>query len=81
MVGLRNIMLTDNRLSCDYLPDCVDAGGHITIDATTYEIIEIVAAQYQCSNPAMYISLARRRLIELLQSGEPLPERAGIAIF
>ena len=44
MVGLRNIILTDNRLSCDYLPDCEDAGGHITIDATTYEIIKIVAA-------------------------------------
>mgnify|MGYP003587970168 CR=1 FL=1 len=81
MVGLRNIILTDNRLSCDYLPDCEDAGGHITIDATTYEIIKIVAAQYESSNSAMYISLARRRLIELLQSGEPLPERAAIAIF
>lgn len=81
MVALRNITKNGNLVTCDYLPDGVDAGGIITVDATTYEIISYTEAKYDSSNPSMYKQLARRKIRELLQSGNPLPERAAIAIY
>lgn len=81
MVALRNIRQDGNLVSCDYLPDGVEAGERIVIDVTTLRIVELIEAHYNTSNPAMYWHLARRRLVELIKSNRPLPERAAIAIF
>lgn len=79
MVALRNIKREGDRISCDYLPDCIDAGGRIEVNAATGDIVHIDRAQYESSNPAMYISLAQRRLKELILSGGPLPATESIA--
>ena len=79
MVALRNIKREGDRISCDYLPDGIDAGGRIEVNASTGDIVHVDRAQYESSNPTMYISLAQRRLKELIQSGRPLPESAAIA--
>ena len=79
MVALRNIQQDGNRIKCDYLPDGIDAGGRIEVDATTGNIVHVDRAQYESSNPTMYISLAQRRLKELILSGRPLPATESIA--
>lgn len=81
MVALRNITKSGNLVTCDYLPDGVDAGGRITVDATTYEIVSLTDAKYESTNPSLYKQLARRKIKELLEAGKPLPERAAIAIY
>jgi len=79
MVALRNIKREGDRISCDYLPDGTDAGGRIEVNAATGDIVHVDRAQYESSNPAMYISLAQRRLKELILSGRPLPATESIA--
>lgn len=79
MVALNNIKRDGDRISCDYLPDCIEAGGRIIVDAATGNIVHVDEAQYASSNPAMYISLAQRRLRELIKSGKPLPKTESIA--
>lgn len=79
MVALRNIKREGDRISCDYLPDGIDAGGRIEVNAATGDIVHVDRAQYESSNPTMYIGLARRRLRELILSGKPLPTTESIA--
>ena len=79
MVALRNIKREGDRIKCEYLPDGVDAGGRIEVNAETGDIVHLEQAQYESSNPAMYISLAQRRLKELVLSGKPLPATESIA--
>lgn len=79
MVALRNIKREGDRISCDYLPDGIDAGGRIEVNAATGDIVHVDRAQYESSNPSMYISLAQRRLKELILSGKPLPATESIA--
>lgn len=81
MVALKNIQRDGNRIKCDYLPDGVDAGGRIVVDATSGDIVDVTRADYASSNPVMYIRLAQRRLIDLISAGDPLPDHAAIATF
>ena len=81
MVALKNIQQDGNRIKCEYLPDGIDAGGRIEVNATTGDIEHVDRAQYESSNPTMYISLAQRRLKELILSGGPLPATESIATY
>lgn len=75
MVRLLNILLNDNSISCDYIPENSNDIGKVTVDVATRQVINIEFSKYEYGKK-MYVAHVRAKLSELLDIGQPIPNEA-----
>lgn len=81
MLEIFNIILTDDTISCEYIPERTGKPGKIIVDLKSEEIIEVIPSEYEsdCKRP-VYAGQARAKLMSVYRSGE-IPERAESWFF
>lgn len=77
MVHLFNILLKNDEISCDYLPETSDKVGHVVMDTKSYEIKELKYSDYEYGQK-MYVSHVRSKLEEILTSKAPIPKEVNV---
>lgn len=77
MVHLYNILLKENEISCDYVPETSNKVGHVVVDTDSYDVKEIKFSDYEYGKK-MYVSHVRSKLEELLKSENPLPKEVTV---
>lgn len=73
MVRLKNINKLSSGISADYYPEDKQEHGHVVLDGE-YRIIEKELAAVDAYG--FYLAKARKKLMQLEKSGEPIPEEA-----
>lgn len=69
MVKLFNILIKEDIISCDYIPENCSKVGHVTMDISTKEITDIKYSEYE-HGKKLYVSHVRKKLAEIIN----LPE-------
>ena len=75
MVSLFNIIFDGNSISCDYIPENSNNIGKVTVDAETREVTNVEFSKYE-HGKKMYVAHVRKKLSELLDIGQPIPNEA-----
>lgn len=75
MVSLFNIIFDGNSISCDYIPENSNNIGKVTVDAKTREVTNVEFSKYE-HGKKMYVAHVRKKLSELLDIGQPIPNEA-----
>lgn len=75
MVSLFNIIFDGNSISCNYIPENSSDIGKVTVDAKTREVTNVEFSKYE-HGKKMYVAHVRKKLSELLDIGQPIPNEA-----
>ena len=70
-----NIIFDGNSISCDYIPENSNNIGKVTVDAKTREVTNVEFSKYE-HGKKMYVAHVRKKLSELLDIGQPIPNEA-----
>lgn len=75
MVKLFNISLSGNIITCDYEPEHTGKIGKVSVDTNAREIVDVVYSEYEYGKKT-YVAHVRSKLLELLNSSQPIPKEA-----
>lgn len=82
MLEMFNIILTDDTISCEYIPERTGKPGKITVDLKSGEAIEFINSEYEKGRKrSVYAEQAYGKLMEIYQNKEEIPEHTEIWWF
>lgn len=80
MVTLYNIIIENDKISCNYIPEDSNRPGKVVVNISTKEIDKVEYSDYEYGKK-MYVAHVRSKLIELLESGKSFPEKVTVTWF
>lgn len=76
MVEIFNIQINENIISCDYSPERSGLYGKVSVDVNSEEITDIKYSEYKYGKKT-YVAFVRRKLLELVKSDNPIPNKTA----
>jgi hypothetical protein len=75
MVRLENIRSSANAIACDYFPEDTDNRGYLEVN----NLGKVVSLELSDSDKRqVYVSFAKRKLVELFNSGREIPTSSSV---